>query len=543
MELETDFPDAFRHFLSEAGIQFEDEEDVSFDKTFDHAIEPSINDSDASDQQGAGVNGCFDSFDIEGITTLWSIERTDSVGGSELGMCGQSMGPSSEAREAPHQAGDIVGVTQHFGLFLDSVVDPIDVNSQKDALEGSEWLQMYEDNTSAGEAHQENSISEPVFAASPVVEALSGPDLLEAELGGEDWNKHMAAGGPPAGTSWETPPSLEAAGPSSGATAGCLTGGSRSSASVASQSHIDKPKPAKDSTSTKRRRREAWQLHKSKQAKTTRRNGLGTGRGRYEESVAGADHHGAQQGPMGAKQGPMGTKPGPEECERSPTRCTSPQSEVSSQDVAARTGQHGEDAPDPDGDEGSSDRDLDEVTRKQKRLIRNRESACQSRLRRKSYMADMEGKCAFLESQVKHLQQAASLQIMENAHLRQELARVQHLFGHAVAPAPPPPGGAPVPPGAPAGGNAEPKTRTKTKTHARTSGQKKGGKSGSVAEPAVLESELIGGLNGGLKISTRVALCCRSREVASPLGEGLVGLWTTRRRHSARGKLFTTGCR
>lgn len=72
-----------------------------------------------------------------------------------------------------------------------------------------------------------------------------------------------------------------------------------------------------------------------------------------------------------------------------------------------------------------------------RRLVRNRESASQSRERKKQRMADMEQRCAGLEEQVRALSRAVTATALENAALREELARQQmYHYPSAVAAAP-----------------------------------------------------------------------------------------------------------
>lgn len=74
----------------------------------------------------------------------------------------------------------------------------------------------------------------------------------------------------------------------------------------------------------------------------------------------------------------------------------------------------------------------DGAAKKLQRLIRNRASASESRMRRKSYVADLENKCKSLESQLNSLRQIASISAMENGLLRDQLLRMQQLFPAAV---------------------------------------------------------------------------------------------------------------
>lgn len=59
------------------------------------------------------------------------------------------------------------------------------------------------------------------------------------------------------------------------------------------------------------------------------------------------------------------------------------------------------------------------------RSVGSRESASQSRERKKQRMLDMEQRCASLEDQVKALSRAVTATALENAALREELARQQ----------------------------------------------------------------------------------------------------------------------
>lgn len=59
------------------------------------------------------------------------------------------------------------------------------------------------------------------------------------------------------------------------------------------------------------------------------------------------------------------------------------------------------------------------------RLEKNRESASQSRARKKSYVKDLEVKCRMLEAHVAQLQRAVSVTSMENSALKGELVRVK----------------------------------------------------------------------------------------------------------------------
>jgi hypothetical protein len=66
-------------------------------------------------------------------------------------------------------------------------------------------------------------------------------------------------------------------------------------------------------------------------------------------------------------------------------------------------------------------------SKRQIRLLRNRESASQSRARKKSYVKDLEVRCRMLENHVSQLQRAMTVSAMENMALRQELVRAKKL--------------------------------------------------------------------------------------------------------------------
>ncbi|KAL3692315.1 hypothetical protein R1sor_005966 [Riccia sorocarpa] len=68
---------------------------------------------------------------------------------------------------------------------------------------------------------------------------------------------------------------------------------------------------------------------------------------------------------------------------------------------------------------------MDEESKRQIRLIRNRESATQSRLRKKSYMKELEMKCRMLESHCSMLQQTVAFTSQENILLREELNNIK----------------------------------------------------------------------------------------------------------------------
>lgn len=54
--------------------------------------------------------------------------------------------------------------------------------------------------------------------------------------------------------------------------------------------------------------------------------------------------------------------------------------------------------------------------------MRNRESATQSRLRKKAYIKELEAKCRAMESQMSMLHQTVACTSAQNAALREELA-------------------------------------------------------------------------------------------------------------------------
>jgi hypothetical protein len=80
------------------------------------------------------------------------------------------------------------------------------------------------------------------------------------------------------------------------------------------------------------------------------------------------------------------------------------------------------------GDKTSAE--LDEDAKRQSRLMRNRESATQSRLRKKSYIKELEAKCRAMESQMSMLHQTVAFTSAQNAALREELAHYRSLKGN-----------------------------------------------------------------------------------------------------------------
>ncbi|KAG6550735.1 hypothetical protein Mapa_007639 [Marchantia paleacea] len=68
---------------------------------------------------------------------------------------------------------------------------------------------------------------------------------------------------------------------------------------------------------------------------------------------------------------------------------------------------------------------LDEDTKKRIRLMRNRESATQSRLRKKSYIKELEMKYRMLESHCSILQQTVAFTSQENVLLKEELNKIK----------------------------------------------------------------------------------------------------------------------
>ncbi|CAM6100702.1 unnamed protein product [Calypogeia fissa] len=74
--------------------------------------------------------------------------------------------------------------------------------------------------------------------------------------------------------------------------------------------------------------------------------------------------------------------------------------------------------------------ETDEDAKRQSRLMRNRESAVQSRLRKKSYVKELEAKCRAIESQMSMLHQTVAFTSAQNAALREELAHYRNLKGN-----------------------------------------------------------------------------------------------------------------
>ncbi|KAJ7522738.1 hypothetical protein O6H91_18G024900 [Diphasiastrum complanatum] len=75
----------------------------------------------------------------------------------------------------------------------------------------------------------------------------------------------------------------------------------------------------------------------------------------------------------------------------------------------------------------NTDQQGDDGARRKIRLMKNRESALQSRQRKKSYVKDLEAKCRMLESHCNQLQQAVAFKDMENCVLREELVRAKRV--------------------------------------------------------------------------------------------------------------------
>eukprot|EP00475_Leptophrys_vorax_P022168 TRINITY_DN3015_c0_g1_i1.p1 TRINITY_DN3015_c0_g1~~TRINITY_DN3015_c0_g1_i1.p1 ORF type:complete len:901 (-),score=-7.32 TRINITY_DN3015_c0_g1_i1:1100-3523(-) len=140
----------------------------------------------------------------------------------------------------------------------------------------------------------------------------------------------------------------------------------------------------------------------------------------------------------------------------------------------------------------------DEEQKRRKRLMRNRQSALLSRQRRKSYVSELEGRCAALQATIGQLRQVVAVTALENGALRDELARL-----HAMWTAPAPAGAAAAAVVGVAGGGGG----DVVEAEGTSGGRKEDGKAVvggdarcDVAEPAVLESGECCG-----------ALCCAVR--------------------------------
>ncbi|CAI5474070.1 unnamed protein product [Closterium sp. Yama58-4] len=152
-------------------------------------------------------------------------------------------------------------------------------------------------------------------------------------------------------------------------------------------------------------------------------------------------------------------------------------------------GTEGEGVGEAEGEEGSWEDE--EQERRRKRLMRNRQSALQSRQRRKSYVSELEGRCAALQATIGQLRQVVAVTAYENGALRDELARLHQMWaaGASTAGAMGVAGVAGV--GA-AGGTSSEEMRGEEEVE---EGKREGGSvsGGGVradgAEPAVLESD------------------------------------------------------
>ncbi|GJP55660.1 hypothetical protein CLOM_g14603 [Closterium sp. NIES-68] len=89
-------------------------------------------------------------------------------------------------------------------------------------------------------------------------------------------------------------------------------------------------------------------------------------------------------------------------------------------------GTEGEGVGEAEGEEGSWEDE--EQERRRKRLMRNRQSALQSRQRRKSYVSELEGRCAALQATIGQLRQVVAVTAYENGALRDELARLHQVW-------------------------------------------------------------------------------------------------------------------
>ncbi|CAI5959394.1 unnamed protein product [Closterium sp. NIES-65] len=117
-----------------------------------------------------------------------------------------------------------------------------------------------------------------------------------------------------------------------------------------------------------------------------------------------------------------------------PATCLPPTPAASSAPVgparAASTaggGTEGEGVGEAEGGEEGSWED-EEQERRRKRLMRNRQSALQSRQRRKSYVSELEGRCAALQATIGQLRQVVAVTAYENGALRDELARLHQMW-------------------------------------------------------------------------------------------------------------------
>lgn len=85
--------------------------------------------------------------------------------------------------------------------------------------------------------------------------------------------------------------------------------------------------------------------------------------------------------------------------------------------------QKGDGAKKDDGEEESGSGDEDQ--QRQQRLMRNRQSALQSRQRRKMYVTELEQRCRMLEVQLGQMRQIVAMTALENGALRDQVLRLQ----------------------------------------------------------------------------------------------------------------------
>ncbi|KAL2635493.1 hypothetical protein R1flu_006972 [Riccia fluitans] len=93
--------------------------------------------------------------------------------------------------------------------------------------------------------------------------------------------------------------------------------------------------------------------------------------------------------------------------------------------VQAQERSRGQTANRGTGHEQDASPPMDEEAKRKMRLMRNRESATQSRLRKKSYIKELEMKCRMLESHCSMLQQTVAFTSRENVLLRDELNKIK----------------------------------------------------------------------------------------------------------------------
>eukprot|EP00245_Coleochaete_scutata_P006417 TRINITY_DN20846_c0_g1_i1.p1 TRINITY_DN20846_c0_g1~~TRINITY_DN20846_c0_g1_i1.p1 ORF type:complete len:539 (-),score=93.02 TRINITY_DN20846_c0_g1_i1:328-1944(-) len=81
----------------------------------------------------------------------------------------------------------------------------------------------------------------------------------------------------------------------------------------------------------------------------------------------------------------------------------------------------------PEADMGQGQALDSDLLKRQKRLMRNREAAIESRKRKKMYEKELEVKCRLLESQCSQLRHTVAVAAIENSALRAELDRVKSI--------------------------------------------------------------------------------------------------------------------